>query len=237
MPKLIPNNQSLLELAPAEKHGLADEVAQQLFQAIMTGKIMQGQRINEAKIAQALQVSRAPVREAIMQLSKQGLITRIANRGAFVISLSQRDVEEIWSLRSVLEQFAITKLITHATTETFLALHALVREMREVPLSEEGDQRLAALDLGFHEALITATKHTRLLNAWVTLCNQTQLLLYSSIHQQHDPAGITQGHEDILAALEQRDAAMAYRVLEGHLNASYTFLRQLYAENAIPQAS
>ncbi len=222
-------NQAIIDMLPAEKRGLANEVSERLFQAIMTGKIVQGQHINEAQIAQSLQVSRAPVREAFMQLSDQGIITRIANRGAFVILLTAHDIEEIWSLRSVLEQFAITRLIAHATTDTFATFHALLQEMRAVHPSDEGDQLLTALDLGFHEALLTATGHQRLLNAWVTLRNQTQLLLYSSIHQQQHPAAITQGHADILAALEQRDAETAHRLLEDHLNSSYQLLRQLYA--------
>lgn len=224
----LSSNQAIFDLPPAEKRSLAAEVAARVFQAIMTGQIVQGQHINEADIAQSLQVSRAPVREALMQLREQGIITHIANRGAFVMQFTPSDIAEIWSLRSVLEQFAVTRLIDEANAETFAQLRDLLGEMRAVTPSDEGDQRLAELDLGFHEALIVASAHSRLFKVWVTLRNQTELLLYSSIHQQHS-ADIITGHAEILSALEQRDASAAQRVLAQHLSASYTFLTRLYA--------
>src|SRR5574341_1487362 len=81
---------------------LGDHVIQQLRQAILTGQLKPGQRIVEREIAEAMQTSRGPVRDALKLLENERLVVRYPHKGTFVAWLSLRDAEEIYSLREAI---------------------------------------------------------------------------------------------------------------------------------------
>ena len=86
---------------------MKDRTVQILADAILTGKIKPGERLNESQLARDLNVSRAPVREALQQLQEQSLIVNIPRRGMYAVSLDDDDIQKINSLRIVLEAEAI----------------------------------------------------------------------------------------------------------------------------------
>ncbi|CAA9268355.1 MAG: hypothetical protein AVDCRST_MAG93-2519, partial [uncultured Chloroflexia bacterium] len=93
---------------------LADEIVGRLTQAIMSGELGPGERINDEVIARNLDVSRGPVREAIRQLERQGLIVTRRNRGSYVARLERQDVDEVYTMRLALERLAVQRAIQYA---------------------------------------------------------------------------------------------------------------------------
>lgn len=125
---------------------LKDRTLELVTDAILSGKIRPGERLNESQLARELHVSRAPVREALQRLQHQGLIANVARRGMFVVELDEDDIQKINSLRVVLEAEALRlarKLLTPARKQ---ALETLLRRM-ERPMATKVSMRV---DFEFH---------------------------------------------------------------------------------------
>src|ERR1041385_3476192 len=106
-----------IRVAPARRRGLADEVADRIREAIFSGAYELGTQLREAELAAALEVSRGPVREALLRLEREGLVRSAWHRGATVMTLSPEDITELDSLRGALEKLAVELVITHATDD------------------------------------------------------------------------------------------------------------------------
>src|SRR3954452_10687708 len=103
--------------APAVQQALHTQVYEALHRAIVSGALGPGQRVNEAEIARQMQISRAPVREAIRQLERDGLLVSLPRRGTIVATLAPTDVEEIFTLRADLEARAMVRALDRLTRD------------------------------------------------------------------------------------------------------------------------
>jgi len=209
-------------LSPPLNHGLAGDVALRLRTAIVHGHFGPGERLREEALAKLLRVSRGPIREALSQLEREGLVVIQRNRGTFVARLTRHDAEEIYSLRVVLERLAVQRAIRHATPAQFDALQRIVDTMTAYTERGITEQEAAELDVEFHELLYQASDHRRLYECWVNLRRQIHILLLSRNVANADFRTITgTAHQLILDALRGGDEAVAVAVIEDHLRGSY----------------
>src|ERR1043166_7514559 len=141
-----------LPTAP-EDAPLAASIRARLRQAILRGDFAPGERLREVEIAAQHQVSRGPVREALLQLEQEGLVLLRRNRGAIVARLSRTDLEEVYSLRLALERLAGVSAIRHGPEADFAALDAVLHEFRGTDSSQPlTEQEAADQDVRFHDA-------------------------------------------------------------------------------------
>ena len=114
---------------------VADTIRDSIFQ----GDLRQGEPLREVELGESLDVSRGTVREALRMLQEESLIEIIPHRGAFVAELSPRTVREVYTLRALLEPYAVRVALENGaySEEDLEALEALVRRMAE--LEQEGD--------------------------------------------------------------------------------------------------
>lgn len=202
--------------------GLAADIALRLRTAIVHGYFGPGERLREEGLAKSLGVSRGPVREALSQLEREGLVVIQRNRGTFVARLTREDADEIYSLRRVLERLAVQRAIQYATAAQFEAMQQVVRTMNAYAERGITEQEAAELDMQFHELLYQASDHTRLYDCWVNLRRQIHILLLSRNVANADFRVITgSAHQVILDALCERDEARAVELIEDHLRGSY----------------
>lgn len=96
---------------------LSSNLFSRLQTDILTGKIRSGEKLTEQKICEQYSVSRTPVREALRQLETDGLVESIPNRGAYVIGLSQQDIEDMYQLRKIYEIQAVRWAVERITDE------------------------------------------------------------------------------------------------------------------------
>ena len=129
---------------------LRNHIARSLRQQILAGRYKPGDRLNESQIAREFNTSRIPVREALSHLQEQGLVMNLERRGMFVMQLSETEVQQINSLRIVLEAEAMKLARARMTPEVRAQLEALVDQMEhwEGPLAEAAD-----LDRRFHQLI------------------------------------------------------------------------------------
>ena len=106
---------------------LRDVVFNTLRQAILRGEMEPGERLMEIQLAQKLGVSRTPIREAIRKLELEGLVNIIPNKGAYVTGISDKDVHDIYMIRSMLEGLCVRWATEHITQEQLEELDELSR--------------------------------------------------------------------------------------------------------------
>jgi DNA-binding GntR family transcriptional regulator len=208
-------------LRPATRQTLGENVADSLREAIFRGLFKPGQRLAEASIANMLKVSRAPVRDALASLEQEGLVSRDTNRSATVICLSRKDVDEICCLRLALEVLAVQRAIEMGTDEHWDRLAANIRKTEAARAPEQ----LSNLDLEFHDTLMRAAGHGRLLNTWMRLRSQVRLLMMRrNLGDADSHCGTVWGHRGLLEALRRRDLRRALEMVELHHRRQYDWL-------------
>ena len=110
----------------AEKRSiLVEQVANQIREAIKSGKLKPGDRLIETELANSMQIGRNAVREAIRYLEKEGLVTTTPFKGAHVTKFTEKDLEDLYTLRTALEELAIRTLIKNPDNEKINKLNSL----------------------------------------------------------------------------------------------------------------
>ncbi len=169
---LPPNVSTISDAAPALSKG---EIADRIRRRITSGQMALGARIGDKQLARELDVSRTPVREALLQLQSEGLVEIRPQSGTFVFDLTVRDIHDICATRAILETGAIRFLLAGSAGETLAELNTLVGHAALA--LEDGDlQECDALDWRFHENLIAATGNRYLIRAYRGISSQLRAL-------------------------------------------------------------
>ena len=215
------NTAHTLRLPSAVSPALADTVLDTLRETIVGGGLAPGQHLREAELASALEVSRGPVREALTQLEREGLVVLRRHRGAEVVKLSPTDVEEVYTLRLALERLAVERAAAMATPEHFADLDTVLAQMAD--LREDYEPKEAAnLDLAFHDVLYRASGHERLQRSWQLIRSQVYLFLYSRNVARRDFSEIAYSeHTAIRQVLTTGSAHDCAEAIEAHLDGAY----------------
>ncbi len=194
---------------------LRDQVADELRDRIVNGALEPGQRLVERVLAQELEVSRVPVRDALVQLKGEGFVTEVPRKGAFVTSMSEHDVRELFNVREALEVLAV-RLATESEDRQGL------RRLREI-LDESASAIRAsdAVEVGrcnqaFHDQ-ITAMAHNDLL---ASILEPLEGRLHWLLRQNDDPSRFHDEHEEIYEAIASGDVLVAQEVSLRHVRTS-----------------
>ncbi len=203
-------------LTPVRYRNMAEQIAGALRQAIASGKLRPGTRLLEVQIAREMGTSRAPLREALIQLEREGLVVRQPNRGTFVADLTEELVREVASLRGVLEGFAASLAVKRLTPADFERLETILREMSAAARRGEFP-RMVEWDYQFHEYIMRASGHRLLYETWVGMDRKIRIYLAATNLMYRDMKSVVDGHMPILQALRRRDPQRASRVMGEHM--------------------
>ena len=200
--------QSSGRLGKARRALLRHETTDIIREGILSNQFSPEDALVERELAAEIGVSRTAIREALIKLEAQGLVTSVPHKGWFVARLSPEDIWEICTLRSLLEGFA-TRLVTEKATEESLAeLDRLVDEMRTA--AARGDRRtLSERDFAFHERLCELSGHSRLLALWYTQAWQFRHYMAVLDFEYPESEAVAETHVPILQAIRSRDPDLA----------------------------
>jgi len=208
-----------MELAKIQRERAVDAVYQALRQAIVSSLMKPGERLNVDELAQKLGVSLTPVRSAIQQLANEGLVEIRPRSGTFVASLSPQDVEETFEIRCALECLAGEKAAANISTQALKRLHELLRALRK-PVRNEEDRKAHERDNSeLHRAIVEASGNRRLLEMYEALNAHIKIARIHSA-EANWPVRMQQEeseHEEIVAALEERDTGALVKALRKHI--------------------
>jgi GntR family transcriptional regulator, gluconate operon transcriptional repressor len=197
---------------------LTEQVIATLRQAIIAQEFEPGESLVEATTAARLGVSRGPLREAIHRLEIEGLV-KAGRRGYVVVGISEEDIDEIYTLRGVLERLAVTLACERRTPEDNDRLRVLLNEMEEATKSKE-PIRFAAADIAFHSFFYTMARHRRLLGMWEQIAPSVEILLETTNYVDRDLAFAAQAHRSFLEAFLADDLPSLFDLLDEHLRHS-----------------
>lgn len=201
--------------APTQHIDLATAVTSSLREAIIDGDFAPGQRLVETELADHYEVSRGPIRDALAELERSGLVELRPRKGSFVRSLTATDVHEVYSLRIALESLALRTAIEGGTTVSDLA--PLLQEL-ETAHAANDVSAIGRADMALHRAIVAAANHSRLLDAWESLADQTLLMMAALPLVDPEIQGPMGAHNAIVDAVRQADADTAVTALVGHLS-------------------
>jgi DNA-binding GntR family transcriptional regulator len=204
-------------LQPISPSNLRNEVEKGLCTAILNGVFQPGERLVESVIAERLGVSRPPVREALSALEREGLVVNIPRRGNFVVSFTAKDIDEIYSLRVILELEAIRRAIPRFKQTNIDQLQHIVDELGNAILRLDGFDSMSILDLSFHEYIVNMADHSRLYRAWNSISMQSRLLMgVTSRTYYQTPLVPRELHQEILNAIKSGEVETAEKKVRDH---------------------
>lgn len=195
---------------------LVERIHERLSAMLAGGELAPGSRLDERALADALRVSRTPLREAIGRLTKEGLVEHRPYRGAFVRTLSATEVGEIYEVRRVLEGLAVRLAVPRLTDADIEEVHAAL-EATERTLAEGDLVGYAAADQRFHELFIRVAGNGTLSETLARLRLQIQSIRLVANRDPGIVARTAIERPRIVAALEARDAGTAARLMEEHI--------------------
>lgn len=202
---------------------LRDVVFNTLRDAILTGKLVPGERLMENQLAEKLGVSRTPVREALRMLELENLVELVPRKGAQVLDMSEKDIINILEVRSALEGLATALACEKMKKEELQRLKNIQGEF-ERAISEGDKERIVQIDEDFHDVILASTENDKLINIYNNL--RIQLFRYRMAHVKLDSAitAIVAHHRSIIRALENHDAEEGASVAQGHIKYHTEFI-------------
>jgi DNA-binding GntR family transcriptional regulator len=215
--------------APVQRESTRHQVYRTLREAILTGRLKTGQRLTEIPLAKEFQVSRAVIREALQQLSHEGLVEQNHYRGSRVIELTPDQIDEIVGVRVLLETEAVRLARQRLTKVKKAELKALAREMS----SERDAARFGQLDLQFHQTIWAACGNAtmgRLLTQVATPLFAMSLLMRTQEQMRRSQKELRRGdHTPLATAICDGQEAEALAAIRLHLTENWSAIKQRLA--------
>ncbi|MDR7486871.1 MAG: GntR family transcriptional regulator [Armatimonadota bacterium] len=195
---------------------LSDRVYEVLKRHLAERRLAPGSKLSVPRLARQLDVSRTPVKEALERLVRDGLVTTLPKRGAFVAILRTQDVDEIYQMREMLEGLA-ARLAAPAVDEPLVhRLRDLLEVHRAAVERDDLDAHVSA-DVEFHRAIRQRAGNRRLIHALDILQDQIRIVFKTSAAIPGRMRKAVEEHRAILAALERRDPDAAEAAARTHI--------------------
>ena len=196
---------------------LRDVVFNTLRDAILTGKLVPGERLMENQLAEKLGVSRTPVREALRMLELENLVELVPRKGAQVLDMSEKDIVNILEVRSALEGLATSVACKKMTKEDLQQLKNMEVDF-EKAVAENDVEHFVDIDEDFHDLIFAATENDKLINIFRNL--RIQLYRYRMAQAKNNETSmstIVAHHRSIIRAIENHDAEEGASIAQGHI--------------------
>lgn len=156
-----------IDLVPIgeEKYSRSENIYYEIRKKILTGVYTPGERLLVLEIAQEFGVSQAPVREAFERLKQEELLIGVKNKGSMVSKIDQKEIEDIYILRDLLEKYVIKKYLQNKSEEDIAYLETIYKKM-EAAAVEEDLVSMIDFDMMFHQLFYEKCGNTQILQVW-----------------------------------------------------------------------
>lgn len=206
-----------------------EQVADYLREAILSGRLARGARLKQAEIAEQLQISITPVREALRLLEAEGYIDSRSYKGATVVPFDAASSAEILNLRILLEGQLVRHAVERATTDDLAAVRVLADEFADAV--RRGDSKLArGANYRFHRRMYDAAGLPQTLHFVQILWARYPFDIINRIDGRAGRAA--EEHEELLRCLIEGDVAGAMLSLRRHIEAGWAELNRALKEEA-----
>jgi len=193
---------------------------------ILNFRIQPGTQLHIEKLAEQMDISRTPIREALLKLEADGLVKTLPRVGFFVTDITKRDLKELFELRDLLECHATRKAAPLLTDDDLKYLDTLLAE--SIPAVEQGNlDKFLEIDIALHTLLIERAQNRRLIAMMESIRDLTYRERVLSLRSSDNVRETLHEHQRIVEALHQRNGELASRRMSEHLHAVSERLMQL----------
>ncbi|NJP10737.1 MAG: GntR family transcriptional regulator [Leptolyngbyaceae cyanobacterium RU_5_1] len=202
---------------------LHEQAYQALRTGILAGELAPGDRLIETQLAEWLQVSRTPLREALRQLQREGLVTADTNGGLRVTTISAADAIQLYDCRLALEQLSVAGACEQASKAQLKTLADYVVQAEKLAqnrLAKSGSSQLLDLDYQFHRLIAESSGNQRLVFLLEQVFDAMALLRIQTLRHNPKVLDIRLEHRQIYEAIAQRNPETAIAAIKTHLTAS-----------------
>jgi len=195
------------------KKPLKDKIIEYIYSAIINEEFTQGSQIKELYLCEKLKVSRAPVREALLELVSLDVLEQITRKGVFVKEITSKDIYDTYESKGIIEGFLATQFVLYATNRDIEKLSSYVEQM-----SSANSDRKKVVKIGekFHKLTLKYAKNSILLDALEKINRKSQLLFYKNWTKMYSQLEVKQRHQKIVDAIALRDKKMIEDVIREH---------------------
>lgn len=205
-------------IEPVRKRLVTEQIIERLIPAIATGSFPPGYRLVEDELASELGVSRVPVREAIRELSLQGILCTAPGRGWRIAPFDDRQIREVCSVRIALETILLAEAMPKLRSDPakFARLDAELESMRRAAGISDAEG-LSHADVNFHRAAIRMSENSFGIRIWEGLSRQVLIIFGLEIYRDPDFAAVVAQHESLRSFLAEGDPSRLEPVLQDHI--------------------
>jgi DNA-binding GntR family transcriptional regulator len=204
-----------------------ERICEALREMIADGRLPGGIRLKEMELAEKFDASRTPIHEALMQLQSEGLVVRLPNSGAVIRALDERDVEDAFQLRALLEGYGAALAAVRLSQAQIRELERLCEEM-EGPRGQGQDQTTVAYLLErnaeFHRIILEASDNRRLIVALRTIMEIPRVYKSYYWHDERERQRSFLYHRELIEAFRNRDSLWAEATMKIHIHAVRDYL-------------
>jgi DNA-binding GntR family transcriptional regulator len=202
---------------PRLARSLGDQIANTLRGEILSGRLAPGEALQEVELAARFGVSRGPVRDAILELTKEGILTPRRSRGVSVASSAPDSIQAfVLPLRRTIECYALGLFFPTVGNEHFRVWDEILEELRRACLA--GDEAMIAeQDIALHRSILEMSGQHDLLAIWSTIVARIRRYFIEGCRRFDDPMIHYQQHCELIDTFRERDLNTALRALEAHI--------------------
>ncbi len=208
-------------ISPPLKRVMSERLSEKAYhlirEKIITLELPPSEVINEQDLMADLELGRTPIREALLQLAQEGLVTIVPRRGMFVADISITDLQKIFEMRIILEGFCARLAAQRITAEQITYLDNLLEELKEI--ASEDVRALMDSDKRFHKLLYQAADNEFLTETLERLYAPSLRLWHLVLYRLNDVKETIEEHTAIAEALKARDSAQAESLVKEHVAA------------------
>jgi DNA-binding GntR family transcriptional regulator len=227
--QIVDNLDKMKPIKVPEQSTLADVAAHRLAQSIVTGELAQGQKLNEAELAERFGMGRGPLREALRHLEGMRLVKRIPNAGARVVVLDRKTLSDLYAVREMLEGMACRLAAALMSDDEIAQLNTLL-DKHEEQIKKQGGKVYSQSegDLDFHYQIVRGSRNQMLMDLLGS--EQYQLLRMcryrTSRNAQRTKPALLQ-HRQIVDALTHRDGELAEMLMRRHIQGAWHSISEM----------
>ena len=200
-----------------------------LKKEIVEGKIEPLSVINQVKLSKRFGTSRGPIREALSQLSVEGLVELNSYKKVSVTGISKKYVNDLYSVRNIIERFAIKELISKENKSIVKELKDIISLMVK-SIKINNFTEIAQLDLSFHRTIINGSNNLFLSTSWIPLETGVMRCMHKRYKIYDSPEQVVGNHPLIIKTIEQNDINRAESLISQHISEALEKILQWWDE-------
>ena len=203
---------------------LADQVFEHLETDILSGKYQRGEILTESKLSLELGVSRTPIREALRRLEQEHIIEE-SGKGAVVLGITEKDMDDIFLIRRQLEALAAGLAVEKCTDEEIEKLKEIV-DLQEFYMEKGDPEKIKQMDNNFHGLIYQVCDSTIFHDVLVPLHKKIQKYRKNAVKSSSRAHASVAEHRAIYEAIAARDKALTEQRVVQHVENAYNHIKR-----------